>query len=146
MQLAIDDRAVPEIHAMSDESGGVDAEQEHATHRHRTAVHGDHPEGHPVFDGRPVIVDQHLRDVVVQVGEIGEKPRQRGAVLRSSVPAVAALGRVLIDEVLGDACGDAVRIVCVERIDVGGDRRAGRVVGSAQESVPQSLRTVTKTF
>jgi hypothetical protein len=131
---------------MSDESGGVDAEQEHATHRHRAAAHGHHPERHPVFDGRPVVVDQHLRDLVVQVGEIGEKPRQRGAVVRSSAPAVAALGRVFIDEVFGDAGGDAIRIMGVERVKVCRDCGPDRLVGPAQESVPQSLRTVTKTF
>ena len=131
---------------MSDKSGRIDAKQKHATHRHRAAVHGDHPECHPVFDGRPVVVDQQLCDLVVQVGEIGEKSLQGGAVFRSSVPAVPALGRVLVDEVLGDARGNAVRIVRIERSNVRSDRRSGRLVGSTQESVPQSLRTVTKTF
>jgi hypothetical protein len=82
----------------------------------------------------------------VQVGEIGEIPLQGGAVFRSSAPAVPALGRVLVDEVFGDARGDAVRIVRIERSKIRSDCRAGRLVGSTQESVPQSLRTVTKTF
>jgi hypothetical protein len=82
----------------------------------------------------------------LQVGEIGEKPLQGSAVFRSSVPGVPALGRMLVDEVLGNARGNAVRIVRIERSKVRGDRRSGRLVGSTQESVPQSLRTVTKTF
>lgn len=124
-QLSADLAAVPVVGPVGDRAGVVDAEDKHATHGDRTPAGRRETERHPVRDGRPLTVDDELLELVPQVGELGEERLEPLAVGNSTDEALPAGGRVFVDEIVGDAGGDAVGIVRIERREVGLDRPFG---------------------